>query len=94
MHKVNIRLMILDGAKHLWTARVYPREKSGKARSTTNLLSTTHRQIHQSTSITTDFYSRITHRFTQTIHNPTHHFQSVISDLYPQSTGLIIRTLN
>lgn len=94
MHKANIRLMTLEAVKHLWIARVYPTEKSGKGLGTTKLLSTTHREIDRSTSITTNLSALITHRFTQTIHNPTHRIQSVIPDLYPQSTGLIIRTLN
>lgn len=94
MHSANIRLMMLRQVKHLWIARVYPTDKSGKARSTTKFLSTTHQENKQSTSISTDFSALITHRFAHTIHNPTHHFQSVIPDLYPQSTGLIIRTLS
>lgn len=94
MHSANIRLMILEPAKHLWIDRVYPREKSGKVHGTTKVLSTTHQIFNRLTSITTNFYALITHRFTHIIHNPTHLIQSVIPDLYPQSTGLIIRTLN
>jgi hypothetical protein len=94
MHKVNIRLMMLDATKHLWIARVYPTEKSRETRGTTKVLSTTHRENNRFTSITIEFYALITHRFTHIIHNPTHRIQSVIPDLSPQSTGLIIRTLN
>lgn len=94
MHRTNIRLMMLGITKHLWIARVYPTDKSGKVDSTTKVLSTTHQKFRRFTSITTSLYPQITHRFAQTIHNPTHRIQSVIPDLYPQSTGLIIRTLN
>lgn len=94
MHSANIRLMILESTKHLWIARAYPREKSGQVRGTTKVLYTTHQVFDRLTSITTEFYALITHRFTHIIHNPTHRIQSVIPDLYPQSTGLIIRTLN
>lgn len=94
MHKANIHLMMLSLVQHLWIARVYPTDKSGKARGTTKILSTTHQKNNQFTSINTDFSAPITHRFAHSIHNPTHHFQSVIPDLYPQSTGLIIRTSN
>ena len=94
MHRVNILLMMLRIAKHLWIARAYPTENPGIARGISKYLSTTHQKMSRPTSITTDFYALITHRFTQTIHNPTHRSQSVIPDLYPQSTGLIIRTSN
>lgn len=92
MHNANIHLMTLYITKHLWIRGVYPMEGSGKARGTTNSLSTTHQKITGATSITIEFFTQITHQFVHIIHNPTHAYQSVIHRLYPLSTGLIIRT--
>lgn len=92
MYKANIHLMTLNIMKRMWIRGVYPMEVLGKVLGKTNILSTTHQKSLHATSITSDFFTRITHQFVQKIHNPTHDNQSVIHQLYPFSTGLIIRT--